>query len=129
MTELFVEIVTPESLFFSDEADHILIPGILGEFGVLPSHSPVISNLVPGIISVDNKNGNKKILVTGGFAEVTNSRCTILAEEAFSLDSLSINDLEKEIDNLSSQKKESDNKEISNNIRKKQVILEVLKQI
>ncbi len=78
-----LEIVTPAKLLFSESADMAVVPGGEGDFGVLPGHAPMLSTVRAG--TVDVYEGDKvtaRIFVEGGFAEVTDSRCTILAEEA-----------------------------------------------
>lgn len=81
------ELVAPERLLFSAEVDMVVVPGAEGDFGVLPGHSPVIASVRPGVIDIyeggiDAKFIRERIFVAGGFAEVSGSRCTVLAEEA-----------------------------------------------
>jgi len=77
------ELVSPEKLLVSEPVDMVVVPGEDGDFGVLHQHAPFISAVRPGVISVHN--GGKvteQIFVSGGFAEVTPARCTVLAEQA-----------------------------------------------
>jgi F-type H+-transporting ATPase subunit epsilon len=77
------ELVSPERLLLSEEVDMVEVPGEEGDFGVLTRHAPLISTLRPGVIKVhDGGSVTQRIFVAGGFAEVTPSRCTVLAEEA-----------------------------------------------
>ncbi|GAB4239154.1 MAG: F0F1 ATP synthase subunit epsilon [Kiloniellaceae bacterium] len=77
------ELVSPERLLLSQEVDMVVVPGEEGDFGVLERHSPMISTLRPGVIQVhDGGSVAESIFVAGGFAEVTPTRCTVLAEEA-----------------------------------------------
>src|SRR3546814_3246186 len=77
------ELVSPERLLLSEEVDMVEVPGEEGDFGVLTRHAPLISTLRPGVIKVhDGGSITQKIFVAGGFAEVTPTRCTVLAEEA-----------------------------------------------
>ncbi len=77
------ELVSPERLLLSEEVDMVVVPGEEGDFGVLERHAPLISTLRPGVIQVHNGgNVTESIFVAGGFAEVTPTRCTVLAEEA-----------------------------------------------
>ncbi|HEY9536205.1 MAG TPA: F0F1 ATP synthase subunit epsilon [Kiloniellaceae bacterium] len=77
------ELVSPERLLLSEEVDMVVVPGEEGDFGVLVRHAPLISTLRPGVIKVHNGGSvTEQIFVAGGFAEVTPSRCTVLAEEA-----------------------------------------------
>jgi len=61
----------------------VVVPGSEGDFGVLPGHAPLISEVRPGVIAVfDGGQVQERIFVAGGFAEVTAERCTVLAEQA-----------------------------------------------
>lgn len=76
-----VDLVTPEKQFASVEASLVEVPGMLGDFGVLPGHSPLISTIRPGVVTIHAASGEKRrYLALGGISEVTNTRCTILAE-------------------------------------------------
>lgn len=83
------ELVSPERLLVSQAVEMVVIPGAEGDFGVLPGHAPLISNVRPGMIAVfeDNK-VVERIFVAGGFAEVTPERCTVLAEAATIVDDI-----------------------------------------
>ncbi len=77
------ELVSPEKLLLATEADMVVVPGSEGDFAVLPHHIPVIATLRPGVIQVfDGQVARERIMVSGGFAEVTGERCTVLVEEA-----------------------------------------------
>jgi len=81
------ELVAPERLMMSAPVSMIVIPGAEGDFGVLPGHTPMISTIRTGVIDVyDGDTVDKRVFVSGGFAEVTGERCTVLADEAVSLD-------------------------------------------
>ena len=77
------ELVSPERLLLSKSVEMVVVPGSEGDFGVLPRHAPFISTIRPGIIRVyEGGQVTDQIFVAGGFAEVTGTRCTVLAEEA-----------------------------------------------
>jgi F-type H+-transporting ATPase subunit epsilon len=77
------DLVSPERLLLSEDADMITIPGTEGEMGVMAGHMPLITTLRPGVISVDGgSQANRRFVVLGGFAEVTQTKLTVLAEEA-----------------------------------------------
>lgn len=81
------ELVAPERLLFSAPVSMVVVPGTEGDFGVLPGHTPMISTLRTGVIDVyEGDNVEQQVFVAGGFAEVTAERCTVLADEAVSLD-------------------------------------------
>ena len=76
-----LSIITPEKTLFEAEAEMVTIPGSEGEFGVLPQHATFISSLKAGTVTIELAGGKQqKIEVTGGFAEVTPERATILAD-------------------------------------------------
>jgi F-type H+-transporting ATPase subunit epsilon len=77
------DLVSPERLILSEPVEMVIVPGVEGDFGALPEHSNLISLIRPGVLYVyrDGKQ-SERIFVGGGFAEVTGSGCTVLAEEA-----------------------------------------------
>ena len=77
-----LEIVTPERLVVSEAADYIEIPGKTGYLGVLPGHAPLISELAAGELTYRIGNQTKRLAVAWGFAEVLQTKVTILAEAA-----------------------------------------------
>ncbi|HXX26643.1 MAG TPA: F0F1 ATP synthase subunit epsilon [Pseudolabrys sp.] len=82
MASLHFELVSPEKLVFSGEVDQVDIPGIEGDFGVLAGHAPLVTTLRPGILTVHAASGEQKIVVLGGFAEVSAQGLTVLADTA-----------------------------------------------
>jgi F-type H+-transporting ATPase subunit epsilon len=77
------ELVAPERLLASIEADMVVIPGAEGDFGVLPRHAPLMSLLRPGLIRVyQGDRVDRQVFVAGGFAEVNERGCIVLAEDA-----------------------------------------------
>jgi F-type H+-transporting ATPase subunit epsilon len=101
MAKVKFELVSPEKLLVSEDVDMVVVPGTEGYFGVLPGHAPFISSLRPGTIDVyEGKAIAERIFVAGGFAEVTNQRCTVLADEAIRLASLDRPALEAELVDL-----------------------------
>ncbi len=77
------ELVSPARLLISEAVEMVVVPGEEGDFGVLPGHAPVISQVRPGVIDIHGDGKvQSRIFVAGGFAEVTEQRCTVLAEEA-----------------------------------------------
>jgi F-type H+-transporting ATPase subunit epsilon len=92
------ELVSPERLLMSKEVSMVVVPGADGFFGVLPRHSPLLSTLLPGVIDVyEDGSITDRIFVAGGFAEVTEDRCTVLAEEATAVAELDIEAAEKRL--------------------------------
>ena len=89
--KLQFELVSPERLLLSEAVAMVVVPGSEGNFGVLPGHSLLISTVRPGVIDVyadEQTEITERIFVSGGFAEVTAERCTVLADEAMPISSL-----------------------------------------
>ena len=85
------ELVAPERLLASAEVDMVVAPGAAGDFGVLPEHSPLLSLLRPGVIETwDNDKVTGRVFVAGGFAEVNERGCILLAEEAVPVEEIDI---------------------------------------
>jgi F-type H+-transporting ATPase subunit epsilon len=83
------ELVTPERMALSEDVAEVVVPGVEGEFTVLPGHAPVISALRPGVIEVALADASKtRIFVKGGFAEVDAGHLTVLAERALPVDEM-----------------------------------------
>src|SRR6478736_872881 len=82
------ELVTPERLVFSGEAQQVVVPGMEGDFAVLAGHSPFISTLRPGILDVTLPQGRQRLLVKKGVAEADPTRLTVLAQTAVPLEEL-----------------------------------------
>jgi F-type H+-transporting ATPase subunit epsilon len=92
------ELVSPERLLVSDQVEMVVVPGAEGDFGVLPGHSPLISTLRPGVITIyENRQHKDAIFVAGGFAEVTPERCTVLAEQAIKIDEADRTEVESDL--------------------------------
>jgi len=78
-----LELVTPSRLLLEAETDMVVVPGGDGDFGVLPGHAPLLSTLRPGTMAIyDGDTVSERLFVAGGFAEVQDNRCIVLAEEA-----------------------------------------------
>lgn len=89
------ELVSPEKLMLSEEVDMVVIPGSEGDFGVLPQHAPLITSIRPGVIDVYSRGHvSESIFIAGGFCEVTEAGCTVLAEEATLVDAINPADAE-----------------------------------
>lgn len=81
--KLNFSLVSPARELFSGEVDHVIAPGSIGEFGVLPKHAPFMTTLKIGLVRVLNEGEPEmRIFVRGGFADVTPDGLTILAEDA-----------------------------------------------
>ncbi len=97
-TRVEFELVSPERLLISEPVDMVVVPGEEGDFGVLPMHAPLISTVRPGVIQVyEGRQVTQRLFVAGGFAEVTQSRCTVLAETAMPVDEIDRAQVEQQL--------------------------------
>jgi F-type H+-transporting ATPase subunit epsilon len=98
MALLPLEIVSPDRLLLSREVGMAVIPAAEGLLGVQPGHAPMIVLLQGGTIAI-HENGavTDRLFVSGGFAEITPERCTVLADEAVPVAELSRSDAERRL--------------------------------
>ena len=97
--KLHFSLVSPARELFSGEVDHVIAPGSDGEFGVLVNHAPFMTTLKNGVVRVEDRGEiTMRLFVRGGFADVTPAGLTILAEEAVNMDSVSVESVQKDID-------------------------------
>ena len=87
-------LVSPEKHIMSEAVDMVVVPGEAGDFGVLPDHAAMISNLRPGLVTIFQGEKKKHIFITEGFANVNEKSCTVLAESSEFVDELNIDEME-----------------------------------
>jgi F-type H+-transporting ATPase subunit epsilon len=80
--QLLLELVTPERRVLSEEVAEVRIPGLLGELGVLPGHTPLLTALGTGPLAYTQGGREHRLALQGGFAEVLPDRVTVLARVA-----------------------------------------------
>ena len=99
MSEAFsFEVVSPEALILSGEAIAIDVPGAEGYFTAMAHHAPFMTTVKPGVVNVKMADGTvERIFVRGGFADVSPSGLTLLAEHATMVKHLDMNDLDDHI--------------------------------
>jgi F-type H+-transporting ATPase subunit epsilon len=86
MAEKFkVELVTPKGIVLDKEVEEVIAPGIMGEFGVLVGHTPMLTFIKPGILSYLLNDTFTRLAVGTGFCEVLKDSVTVLVEEAYSV--------------------------------------------
>ena len=76
------EIVSQDRLVFEGDADIVVVPGTVGEMGILPNHAPLLSTLKFGILTVRSQGREEHFTVAGGVIEVQPTIITILADSA-----------------------------------------------
>jgi F-type H+-transporting ATPase subunit epsilon len=77
-----LDIVTPERIVYSQEADFIVAPGSDGQLGVLPGHAALITSLDIGILKIKANDKEEKLAISGGFFEIKENKAVVLAETA-----------------------------------------------
>ncbi len=85
---LHLEIVTPEKKVFSDAVDNVYLPGADGELGVLPMHACLVTSLQPGELRYLHNGQVVTLAVGSGFAEVTQTKVTVLTDMALGEDEI-----------------------------------------
>jgi F-type H+-transporting ATPase subunit epsilon len=92
------ELVSPERLLVSDEAEQVLVPGAEGDMTVLAHHAPILTTLRPGLLDIGYPGGeHQRYFIRGGFAEVNPDGLTVLAETAIDLVELDAGQLSQAI--------------------------------
>jgi len=103
MANFHFELVSPEKLLFSGDVQQVDVPGIEGDFGVLADHAPMVTTLRPGILTVHAASGTQKIVVLGGFAEISSAGLTVLADLAEAAESIDRSVITTRISDLESR--------------------------
>ncbi len=91
---LQLEIATPEARTFSEEVDQVVLPGVEGEFGVLPGHEPLITQILPGELVITRQGKASYLAVGEGFVEVGPDKVFVITDMAIRSDD--INEMEAE---------------------------------
>jgi F-type H+-transporting ATPase subunit epsilon len=125
-----LELVSPERLLSREAVDMVVVPGAEGDFGVLPRHAPLISTLRPGVLRIyDGRSERERIFVSGGFAEVTPERCTVLAEQAVPVREIDRASLEAELKELAERLGEAQSDEERGLIARRIQIREAMRAV
>lgn len=77
-----LEVVTPERRVLAETVDMVTVPGLGGELGILPGHTPLISQLQTGVLTYAQDGKSFPLHVSGGFVEVRSDHVAVLAEVA-----------------------------------------------
>ena len=84
MATIHVDVVSAEESIFSGEAKFVALPGEMGELGIYPRHTPLITRIKPGAVRIERAdNGEEEfVFVAGGILEVQPGSVTVLADTA-----------------------------------------------
>jgi F-type H+-transporting ATPase subunit epsilon len=118
MATFHFDLVSPEKLAFSGDVDQVDIPGVEGDFGVLAGHAPVVAAIRPGILTVISGGSKQKVIVLGGFAEVSDKGLTVLADVATSLDELDRTEFAETIAEMEAKLAEKEGSELDRAIER-----------
>jgi F-type H+-transporting ATPase subunit epsilon len=99
MATLQLEIITPEKKAYSEQVDSVVLPGVEGEFGVLPNHVPMLTMIKSGELVVTQKGQKKELAIGDGYAEVTGSKVTVLTDVALTIEEIDEDAVERAIEN------------------------------
>jgi F-type H+-transporting ATPase subunit epsilon len=97
MPKINFDLVSPERLLLSQPVDMVTIPGTEGYMGVMAGHMPLVSALRAGMIDMMNDGVDTRFFIRGGFAEVSATQITVLAEEAIPMTELDLAVLDQRI--------------------------------
>jgi F-type H+-transporting ATPase subunit epsilon len=88
---LNLEIVTPEKKILDETVESVSIPSLSGEVGIMTNHAPMISALRSGILSYVKGGRSERMVISGGFVEISNNKVSILANFAETADDIDAN--------------------------------------
>ena len=88
MSEIKVSVVSSNEEIYSGEAKMVYATGSLGELGIAPGHTPLLTGLAPGPVRLETENGEETCFCSGGFIEIQPNEVTFLADTAERADSL-----------------------------------------
>ena len=94
-----VELITPEGIVFSGDAERVVVPGAAGELGILANHAPLISLLQPGETRVTDAEGTVRRYATDdGFVQVRKNQTLVLVGEAVDAESIDASDVNRRLE-------------------------------
>src|SRR2546427_10913163 len=80
--QMNLDVITPEKLALREVVDEVVVPGLGGELGILPDHTPMISQLQTGVLTYRQGTEKKVMHVSGGFIEVLPDRVAVMSDVA-----------------------------------------------
>ncbi len=117
---LSFELVTPDKHFLSGQADMVVLPSENGDIGVMAHHSSLIAMMRPGMIEV-HESGKETLryFVNGGYANINNNNCTILAESLIAEADINKAEAELAVKELREQLKRTDSEVKKSHIQRR----------
>jgi F-type H+-transporting ATPase subunit epsilon len=83
---LKLQIVTPDGTAYSEDVDMVTLPGVEGELGVFPQHVPLLTQMIPGEITVRKGAQENSLAVGEGLIEITGDQVSVLTDMAIAAD-------------------------------------------
>ncbi|GCD54837.1 ATP synthase F1 subunit epsilon [Acetobacter pasteurianus] len=97
-----IEIISPEKVLVSREVDMAVLPGMEGDIAAMPERAPMMLLLRGGVVALyDGDTVKDRYFVGGGFADITPTRCTVLADKAMPVSEISIDNATAQLEALS----------------------------
>lgn len=109
MSELQVQVVTPEAVKYTGTAKRVQLPGVMGEMGVLPQHSPLVSMLNPGKVEVVAAEGTKVFAVAEGFATIANNQVVCLVDAAVEASEVDVTKANQRVSDIEAELAKAEN--------------------
>tara|TARA_B100000427_G_scaffold317662_1_gene313981 strand:+ start:896 stop:1297 length:402 start_codon:yes stop_codon:yes gene_type:complete len=127
----FFELITPDKNLINNEFEMVVVPGEEGDFGVLPNHSNLISQIRPGVLKIYKNNKiDKSFFIYNGFAEVSNNKLIVLSETAFDVNEFKLNIFKDNISKYEKLKNQTKNESeilfFEKKIKEMNTIIEIL---
>lgn len=125
------DLVSPESKIVSEAVTMAVIPGIEGDFGVLNGHMPLVASVGAGVVEVyrdDMQQVTDRVFVSGGVADVTDTQCTLLAEQAVNVNDINKSDIQQQVADLQEAFDMAENDIEKNRLQKKLAVLNTMLQ-
>jgi F-type H+-transporting ATPase subunit epsilon len=100
MTQLQFELTAPEQKAFDKPVAMVTVPSSAGIYSVLIGHAPMVTDVAPGVVEIyenDQTTVSSRLFVTGGYCEVTTTRCSLMADEILDLATFDKYAIESEI--------------------------------
>jgi F-type H+-transporting ATPase subunit epsilon len=98
-----VQVVTPSGVVLDKEVEEIVAPGIMGEFGVLIGHTPMLTFIRPGVFSYLENDKFVKFAVGAGFCEVLKDSVSVLVSSAAKAEDIDLNEAKAELQAVEEQ--------------------------
>ena len=115
-----VEVVTPTGPIFDKEVEEVVAPGVMGEFGVLIGHTPMLTFIKPGVLSYLEDGSFTRYAVGAGYCEVLPDSVSVLVDEAYPAEEIDasaaaseVSELEGELSKIDASSDPEEHKNVS----------------